>query len=303
MMQNNRLSHVTNIYKPEKITIKGNVYILTLRDGKKIVLKEKNNNVIKAYNYLENRNMDCFVPIIDNNRDTFYVYPYLVDNNTLKEQKALDIAKTVGLMHAKTSFFKDVDKSKYDDIYDSILDNINYIKEYYSSLYDSIIFKEYYNPFENLFIDYYSKINNACEFSLNELEKWHDLIFDKEKQRVTLVHNNLRLSHFIENDNNNYLISFDKSKIDSPIIDLVTFYKNEYDNINFVEVFEKYLYSFNLNSDELDLFFSLISLPWKVSVTNNHYIDTSKLYELIHYLNKTEELIRPYYSNDEKEEE
>lgn len=303
MMQNNRLSHVTNIYKPEKITIKGNVYILTLRDGKKIVLKEKNNNVIKAYNYLENRNMDCFVPIIDNNRDTFYVYPYLVDNNTLKEQKALDMAKTVGLMHAKTSFFKDVDKSKYDDIYDSILNNINYIKEYYSSLYDSIIFKEYYNPFENLFIDYYSKINNACEFSLNELEKWHDLIFDKGKQRVTLVHNNLRLSHFIENDNNNYLISFDKSKIDSPIIDLVTFYKNEYDNINFVEVFEKYLYSFNLNNDELDLFFSLISLPWKVSVTNNHYIDTSKLYELIHYLNKTEELIRPYYSNDEKEEE
>ncbi len=303
MMQNNRLSHVTNIYKPEKITIKGNVYILTLIDGKKIVLKEKNNNVIKAYNYLENRNIDCFVPIIDNNRDTFYVYPYLVDNNTLKEQKALDMAKTVGLMHAKTFFFKDVDKSKYDDIYDSILNNINYIKEYYSSLYDSIIFKEYYNPFENLFIDYYSKINNACEFSLNELEKWHDLIFDKEKQRVTLVHNNLRLSHFIENDNNNYLISFDKSKIDSPIIDLVTFYKNEYDNINFVEVFEKYLYSFNLNSDELDLFFSLISLPWKVSVTNNHYIDTSKLYELIHYLNKTEELIRPYYSNDEKEEE
>ncbi len=303
MMQNNRLSHVTNIYKPEKITIKGNVYILTLIDGKKIVLKEKNNNVIKAYNYLENRNIDCFVPIIDNNRDTFYIYPYLVDNNTLKEQKALDMAKTVGLMHAKTFFFKDVDKSKYDDIYDSILNNINYIKDYYSNLYDSIIFKEYYNPFENLFIDYYSKINNACEFSLNELEKWHDLIFDKEKQRVTLVHNNLRLSHFIENDNNNYLISFDKSKIDSPIIDLVTFYKNEYDNINFVEVFEKYLYSFNLNSDELDLFFSLISLPWKVSVTNNHYIDTSKLYELIHYLNKTEELIRPYYSNDEKEEE
>ena len=302
MMQNNRLSHVTNIYKPDKITIKGNVYILTLDDDKKIVLKEKNNNVIKAYNYLESRNIDCFVPIIDKNRDTFYVYPYLVDNNTLKEQKALDMAKTVGLMHAKTSFFKDVDKGKYDDIYESVLNNINYIKEYYSDLYDSIIFKEYYNPFENLFIDYYSKINNACDFSLNELEKWHGLTLDKGKQRVALVHNNLRLSHFIESDNN-YLISFDKSKIDSPIIDLVIFYKNEYNNVNFVEVFEKYLYSFNLNEDELDLFFSLISLPWKVSVTNNHFLDTSKLYELIHYLNKTEELIRPYYSNDEKEEE
>ena len=100
----------------------------------------------------------------------------------------------------------------------------------------------------------------------------------------------------------NIVRQFDKSKIDTPILDLVTFYKREYDRINFEEFFEKYLYSFNLNDDELKLFFTFISMPWEIKVTDNIFADTSNLSTMINYLNKTENLIRPYYSDDEKEE-
>ena len=259
MKLKNRFSIINELYKPKKITIKGNVYILTLDDDKKIVIKEKSNNVIKSYNYLKSRDLYFYPPLIDQNRDSFFIYQYIDDDNIIKEQKALDMARLIGLMHAKTSYFKDTSKSKYDSIYDDLNNNLNYLKDYYSNLYDLIIFKEYYNPFENLFMDYYSKIDNAINFSLNEISKWYSLVSNKDKQRVALIHNNLDLSHYIKSDKE-YLISFDKSKIDTPILDLVTFYKREYDNINFEEFFQKYLYSFSLTDDELKLFFVFISM-------------------------------------------
>lgn len=301
MKLKNRFSIINDLYKPKKITIKGNVYILTLDDNKKVVLKEKSDNVIRAYNYLKSRELYFYPTLLDKNRDNYFLYDYIEEDNIITEQKSLDLAKLIGLMHAKTSYFKDVDKSKYDTIYDDINNNLNYLKEYYSNLYDAVIFKEFYNPFENLFMDYYSKIDSAISFSLNELDKWHSIILNKDKQRVSLIHNNLDLSHFIKSDRD-YIISFDKSKIDTPILDLVTFYKREYDRINFEEFFEKYLYSFNLNDDELKLFFTFISMPWEIKVTDNIFADTSNLSTMINYLNKTESLIRPYYSNDEKEE-
>ena len=45
------------------------------------------------------------------------------------------------------------------------------------------------------------------------------MVKDKRKVRYVVVHNNLDLDHFLKGKNN-YLISWDKSKIDLPIYDL-----------------------------------------------------------------------------------
>lgn len=297
---NNDLSVISDIFEPNKITIKKNVYIIESSD-KKLVLKKKNDKVLKAYRYLNSRGFNNYVPLIDNNRSNYLVYPFYEEEFTPYEQKGEDLAKLTALMHAKTTYFKEVDQSKYDDLYNDLLENISYLSDYYSSLYDSILLKEYYDPSENLFMDFYSKINNALDFSRSELEKWYQEVDGKKTQRVSLVHNNLSLEHYIKSTND-YLISFDKSKIDSPVVDLAKLFKNEYDKLDFSQVFEKYLYTYSLNSDELKLFFILISIPYEVKFENNIYENTLNIYNLIYYLNKAEDLIRPYYSNDEKEE-
>ncbi|MBR7042529.1 MAG: hypothetical protein IKI04_03405 [Bacilli bacterium] len=296
----NNLQSINKIYCPYKYTIKGNVKILNCQN-EDIVLKPKNEKVLNTHNYLSSRGFNNYVGVKDINRDKYYIYPYIYENKIPYEQKGNDMAKTVALLHAKTSYFKDIDESTFDQIYYDIDNNIEYAKEYYSNLYDQVFMKEYFNPFEAVFMDVYSKIDNACLFCKNELESWYDLSQEKKSKRVALLHNNLKLDHFIKGDED-YLISFDNAKIDTPVLDLVKFYKNEYNNLDFKELLKTYLYHNDLTEEEYKLFFILISIPDVIRITNNHTNDLREICELKMYLNKTEELIRPYYSENQKEE-
>ena len=56
----------------------------------------------------------------------------------------------------------------------------------------------------------------------------------RETQRLIDKLNNLDLSHYITND---YLISWDKSKIDMPIFDLYNLYNNHNSEFSTLEIF------------------------------------------------------------------
>lgn len=297
---NNNFDSINRIYKPYKHTIKKNVRILYCPD-ENIVLKPKTDNLIYTHSYLSSRGFNNYVQIKDAYRDKYYIYPYITENNIPYEQKGNDMAKTVALLHAKTSYFKDIDENKFDSIYIDIENNINYVKEYYSALFDDVFIKEYYTPLEMIFIDMYSKLNNACLFSLSELEKWFNISTEKKSMRVSLIHNNLKLEHFLKGDDD-YLISFDKSRFDTPVLDLVKFYKNEYDRLDFKEIFKTYTYHFDFTLEEYKLFFILISIPDVVDVKTNTIENLNKICKLKDYIDKTEELIRPYYSEYQEEE-
>ena len=300
-MNSNNLESINKIYKPYKYTIKGKVKILNC-DKEDIVIKPKDDKLIETHKYLSSRGFNNSVEIKDKNRDKYFIYPFIYENNIPYEQKGIDMAKTVALMHAKTTYFKDIDDSTIDSIYYDIDNSISYSKEYYSKLFDDIFMKRYYLPSEMLFMDIYSKINNACLFCKNELEEWYSLSSDKKSKRVVLLHNNLKLDHFLKGEED-YLISFEKAKFDTPVLDLVKFYKNEYHNLDFNELFKEYIYHFDLTVDEYKLFFILISIPDVISFSLDEKDNLNKINNLKEYLNKTENLIRPYYSDDDKKEQ
>ena len=100
-----------------------------------------------------------------------------------------------------------------------------------------------------------------------------------------------------------YLISWDKSRFDSPIYDLYNFYRNNYDKIEFSSLFSLYNKRYLLKDDEIKLFFILISLPDKIEFSNNSFSNTKKVDKMLDYLYKTDNIISPYYSKDEEEKE
>ncbi|MBR5662416.1 MAG: hypothetical protein IKX00_02050 [Bacilli bacterium] len=297
---NNSFENISRIYKPYKYKIIGKVKILNCQNID-IVLKPKNDKLIQTHKYLSSRGFENYVKVQDQDRDNYFIYPYIYENSVPYEQKGNDMAKTVALLHAKTSYFKDIDESIVDKLYLDIDNNIEYVKEYYSKLYDDIFIKKYYSPVEMVFIDIYSKINNACIFCKNELENWYNLSLDKKSKRVALLHNNLKIKHFLKGEED-YLISFDNAKIDTPVLDLVKFYKNEYNNLDFSKILNTYTYHFDLNIDEYKLFFILISIPNIIDISNKDKNNLLEICNLKNYLYKTEELIRPYYSENEEEE-
>ena len=296
---NNEIKRIIEKYKPLKYTIKGKTVNLFSTAGD-YVIKPTKKNIKELFNYLNSRNFTNFPKIIEQN-DDYITYEYVESLDTPKEQQLLDLVLVVSKLHNKTAYFKEVTEDKYTEIYDNIKNNILFLKEYYSKMYDEAFKEIYSSPSNYYFLLNYSLINNDLTFIENELDEWFNLVKEANKQRVCLVHNNLSLDHFVKGMDS-YLLSWDKYSFDTPVIDIVNLYKNEYLTCDFSDILKEYLKNFKLNKDEEKLLFILLSLPDEIHKETSVFNNTCNVALVVDYVKRTEKLIRPYYTEKKKEE-
>ncbi len=246
---------------------KGNIVIVE-DDTKKYVIKKRNHNK-EIYNYLDNRNFDYYPSIIDSN-DDYDMYPYIEDIDIPKEQKIADLIPFVALLHAKTTYHKSIDESDYKQLYEDISNNIIYLKDYYNDLITLIEEKILFSPSENLLANNISLIFERIDYCENQKDKWYKSISNHNKIRVAVVHNNLSIDHFLQNDKK-YLISWDKAKIDLPIFDLYRLYLNNYKDVDFNQMLKLYEKNYPLKEEEKMLLVILISMPQKLEMNYSNY--------------------------------
>ncbi|MBS5862708.1 MAG: hypothetical protein KIC76_04820 [Firmicutes bacterium] len=293
---NKSIEILKSIYKPYRYTIKGKSTILETTCGD-FIIKPKNKDINELYTYLTNRGFMNYPKIIDSSRDEVNVFEYVEDIKLPKEQKCDDLIEIIASLHNKTSYFKEVSEDKFKSIYEDIKSNISYLSNYYNTLYEIGFNEVYASPSNYIFMRNYFKINAALEYANSELNNWYSLVTNETKIRVCLIHNNLELNHLL----NNKLISWDNYMIDTPVIDIVKLYKKEWKNINFSEILERYIYKFPLLDYEKKLLFILISLPPQIKKSNNEFEKCKVISEVMDYVFKTEELIRPYNTKQEEE--
>ena len=296
---NRSLEVLKAIYKPYRYTLKGKATILETTSGD-FIIKPKKKDVSELYNYLISRGFDHFPKLVDASRVDVNVYEYVESIRMPKEQMCDDIIDLIASLHNKTSYFKEVSEDTYKAIYEDIKSNISYMKNYYDTMFEIGFTAVYPSPSNYQFLRNFSKLNAALDFCSKELDNWYDLIKGETKTRVAVVHNNLSLEHYLKS-NKEVLISWDDYMIDTPIIDLVKLYKNTYLTVNFSEVLERYLYKFPLLEYEKKLLFILITLPPEFKKCDSELLQCRENSRVIDYVFKTEDLIRPYYSNNSEE--
>ncbi len=293
-MNSRSIESIKEAYKPYKYTIKGNVHILNSTSGD-IVVKDKKGNPKELYDYLYSRNFSNIPPLIDDNRDGVVIYGYVPDTNMPKEQKANDLIKVLANLHQKTTYYKEVSTDEYQKIYDQLKEQIEYLKYYYNATFDEFFKEIYPSPSHYFLLTNISKILASFDFALHELENWYEKVSVLKKYRVCQVHNKVSLDHFHKSDKE-YLISWEDSRRDSPILDLVKFYKEEYFDLPFTTLLANYQKINPLSEEEKQLFFIVISIPYKVDFKGSEIKVFQKIREVLDYVYKTEELIRPYYT-------
>lgn len=293
---NKSLEILKAIYKPYRYTIKGKTTILETTSGD-FIIKPKNKDMNELYNYLTNRGFMNFPKIIDASRDEVNVFEYVEDTKLPKEQKCEDLIELIASLHNKTSYFKEVSSDKFKTIYEDIKSNINYLTNYYNTLYEIGFNEDYESPSNYLLLRNYYKLDASLKYAEKELDEWYSLVTSENKIRVATLHNNLELNHLRDNK----LISWDNYIIDTPVIDIVKLYKKEWNNIEFSEILSRYMYKFPLLDYEKKLLFILITLPPESKKSNNEFERCQNVSNLIDYIFKTEELIRPYNTHDEEE--
>ncbi len=297
----NSLELVNELYKPYKITRKGLSTIIECMDGKFVIKPKKDKDIKSVFSYLKNCSFENFPNLIDDTRSDIDIFEYIDETPLPKEQKFDSLMRTVAKLHNSTSFQKEVSEDKYKSIYESIHENLNYFKDIYTKMVDEIETHVFMSPSEYLFIRNSSKLNNQIAFCQNKLDSWYDMVKNKKTTRVSLIHNNLSLDHFIKGKKD-CLISWNSCRTDSPVLDIYKLYEKEALNVEFSSALKNYISSSNLEKEDRELLFILLCLPKKFELHQSEFASCATLGNSLDYVFKTENLVRPYYSIDDKEE-
>ena len=266
----------------------GKCYIASTNKGKYVYKENKPNYMI--LDYLKTRNFD-YLPSFINDDGDYQLMRYIEELSIPKEQKMLDMILLVALLHSKTTHYKEVDVDDYEKIYDDLNNNIDYLYGYYDDLMDIIDSRVYMSPSEYLLARNISMIYKMIGSSKEKLDKWHNLIKEKRKQRYVVLHNNLKLDHFIRNEKS-YLLSWDKAKIGSPVFDIYKLYKNHALDFDFSDIFKEYFHHYPFSDDEKELFFVLITMPSVIAFDKSEYEMCRKISREIDILYKSEYLTK-----------
>ena len=289
------MKKISEVFNPKKITISGKTKIVDTDNGR-FVIKKKNKDIKSLYDYLNSRSFTSYADL-EGELDDEYVYKALSEPNTPLEQKSIDMAKTLASLHTKTAFFKDISEDKIKEIYENIISNITYLDSYYDTLYNNLEIKRVLLPSEQVLLEGRSKMKSLCEFLTNETETWYKLTSEKNKERVVYCHNNLSIEHYIDNR----FISWDNYTVDTPVLDLINLYHNDYGKYNFSNFLDKYMTIFELLPEEKHLLFLMISFPIDYTPGTDEMKNTINASKVFDYINETEKLIRPYYTIENKE--
>lgn len=279
-----------------KITIKNSAKII----NKELVIKKKNKDIDNIYNYLSSRAFDYFPKVIREDDENIY-YEYVSDLLEPNEQKMFDLVSLISLLHNKTTFYKEVDLDYYKYIYEEINLKIDDTLGYYNSLMDNIEAMVYMSPSNYLIARNISIIYQALYYAKDSISAWIKMVENTRRVRLVTIHNNLKLEHYLKSDRP-YLISWDKAKQDIPIYDLVSLYKNNYLEFDFVDILKIYLSKYPLKKEEMTLFLTIISIPDKIIDKDSEYGRVLVIRRLLDYMYKSAALVEEYGIKQEANE-
>lgn len=250
-----------------------------------VVIKKKGDKDLEyLFAYLKSKNF-YHIPNIES-KDEFYHFNYINDNSITDDDKYLELVRVVALLHQNTSYQKKISRDKYDSLYKYIDEYIAFYLNYFYEYLLLIETKEDNNMFELFFMNNYSFMINYFRDIKLILDDWYNKISDHDNERVSIIHNNLSLKHFIMGKEK-ILVSWDLYSIDSPLIDINKLIKNEYFKIDIDKVVREYLNNMELSIEEILLLKIIILLPMQIDFSNGNTLEKfKKLSFYLSYLKK-----------------
>lgn len=270
-----------------------NVKIIDTDNGKFVLKEGKEDN--ELYKYLENKQFNYY---LDHEKlGDYNVFPYVEEVSIPKEDKAIDLVYLLSILHNKTLFYRNIVIDDIKKQYENLNEEIDNINKFYFEKQDMIEQKVYMSPEEYLLIRNVSLIYSSLTFAKEKLKEWYQYKVKQKKERIVLLHSKPSLEHLLINDKKT-LISWDNYKRDIPIYDFLYFYKNNYEDLEMVSLFDIYSSKFSYTKDEYLLFLVFLAMPKKVEFTHHHFNNTVEVQHLVDYLNITRDFISKYNKED-----
>ena len=275
------------------IEVIDNLIIIT-KDNKKICKKKTNNKNKLLLNYLNSKDFHNYINTVI--VDGYEVRDYIDEVEVSYEDKLRELTYIVSLLHMKTTHYKNYSLNDIKLFYEKNTEEILNIKNYYNNLVEKNDIYLFLKPSIRLLIDKISLILISLDNSKYFLDKWYDITKDKQRKRVVLNHNNLKITNLIMSCES-YLINFNNHIVDYPIYDLISIYKNNYQIIDMIDLYKEYNNRYKLYEEEKYLFFSLLLKINIIDFNNIEIINTRKISEIVNYLESVSIFLKDCMNN------
>lgn len=271
-----------------------NLKIIT-KDNKKICIKKNINiNILDKYKYLKAKGFNNIIEsqIIDN----YEIRDYIDEISLTPSDKLNELIYLICLLHIKTTHYKNISITKIKEIYENNTNNLINIKNYYENLCDTNDVYLFTKPSIFLLLKNISLILISLDKSKYFLDEWYKIIKDKKRKRVVMNHNNLKITNFIV-EKNTYLINWEKSIIDSPVLDIYSLFRNNYNEIDMTDMFDIYNSKYKLYEEEkYYLYYKLLTIN-KIKLNSTELLNTREVNNLLKYLEKVNEFLNNNMQN------
>lgn len=298
MMKHKSYKHPLFDKKIKSIRYLNSAKIIETED-ENYVIKTRKRELESLFQYLNIKNFSNYLPLENSPTEPLEIYRYIEEDKINDSDKAIELVYIMSMLHIKTTTYENINLDNIKKIYEDILNKLNYLQMYYFELQDNIENREYMSPAEYLLIRNISKIYAAINFSKQTIEKWYQEKKTQKKERQVMLHNNLKLEHFLKK-NNSYIINWNKARKGIVVYDFLNFYKNEYLTLEMESLFDIYKSKYQYTHTEQLLFYSLLAIPPKVELKTTNYLNTIEVRNLLTYLDKTNQLILKEYKENQK---
>ena len=265
---------------PNKLYKEKNVFII---DNKYVI---KNGSYNDIYKYLEERNFDYY-PKVVTSEDGYLIEEYINNNDVSDDIKIEELIELVSLLHNKTTTYKKVVSGTIKEIYENINDRIVESFKFYDEQMIGIEEKEIFDPSDYVLSKNISLVFKSLTRAKDMIDSWYETNKKLERLRYVVIHNNLDLTHFIKNEKN-YLISWNRSKIDLPIYDIYNLFMNN--ELDYELVLDKYMSNYQLLDYEKDLLIINLLIPLKINDVHSEFAKISSIIDITDRLYKFNKL-------------
>jgi spore coat protein YsxE len=123
------------------------------------------------------------------------------------------------------------------------------------------------SPFELQYCTYFHQALRAHEFAKKQFTEWHEAMKEKEKTRISFIHGNVSMNHFLfDYQRNGYFISLEDAQFATPVQDIVQFYSRSFntypiarnDRYEWYQIYQK---NFAFTKEEKLLMLAYLAYP------------------------------------------
>ena len=257
-----------------------NVYFLNTNIGHFCLKKKRDNKVFDTISYLKSKRFKNFLDIYSSEEDDFLITRFVDNKVFIKDDKAYELIYLVSMLHNCTTFYKSISLDEVKCFYEEKMKEIISLKNYYDNLCYVFDNDNFISPSRFLLLKNFSLIFLSLDLAVDYLNKWYDSMKEKCSRRIVLNHNHLDLSHILIEETS-YLINWEYSSFDSPVVDLSYFFKSECLNVDIEILFDVYLSRYQLFVEEYYLLFVYLLIPKKIVFQDLEIDNTKYIYNLI----------------------